>query len=527
MDAAIENAKLALQLDKCRWEDAISEKKLKSKTKNPSATYYPTPVLEIVAINGDYKNPNFRLAWKFNIAGVSVDKAWTVYIDAIDGNLIYKNSLVINDIAGTATTYYNGTRNINCYYDSNSGYYLLLELQRGPYYAQEIYTLDANNDSLPTEGGNVYQTSQYIGSTSTSFTNDPVANNVHWGAEKSYDFFYNLFGRNSFDGQGTFIYNLVHYKYSYNNAFWSAYDTIMCYGDGDGVSMDYVVGIDIIGHEFTHAVTKYSANLQYQMESGALSESFSDIFGTGVEAYALGANSNWLIGENVMLESPYYMRSMENPNATELPDTYDDNLYWVSQVGCVPNGDPASPDYNDLCGVHYNCGVQNFWFFLLVMGGSGVNDIGDSYSVTGISMNDALDIAYRNLTQYLTPTSDYVDAMYGSIAAASDLFGSNSQQKQSVINAWCAVGVGPCSPNVINNRDLTSVKIYPNPANDKIEIQGLQSGIIEIINIQGQIIKTIDIYNKTSIDLTKISCGVYTIKIKTNDGIIVKKLIKE
>ncbi|NIW45715.1 MAG: hypothetical protein GWN30_13480, partial [Gammaproteobacteria bacterium] len=61
-------------------------------------------------------------------------------------------------------------------------------------------------------------------------------------------------------------------------------------------------------------------------------------------------------------------------------------------------------------GVHTNSGVQNYWFYLLSEGGSGVNDNGDAYFVTGIGIEEAAQIAYRNLTVYLMPGSDYPDA---------------------------------------------------------------------------------------------------------------------
>jgi len=118
---------------------------------------------------------------------------------------------------------------------------------------------------------------------------------------------------------------------------------------------------------------------------------------------------------------------MENPNLAGNPDTYR-GTYWYYGPG--DNG-----------GVHTNSGVQNYWFYLLSVGGTGVNDNGDSYSVTGIGIDDAIEIAYRNLTVYLTPTSEYLQARQGSINAAEDLFGIGSQQYSSVIDSWNAVGV--------------------------------------------------------------------------------------
>ncbi|MET1139017.1 M4 family metallopeptidase, partial [Bacillus subtilis] len=73
----------------------------------------------------------------------------------------------------------------------------------------------------------------------------------------------------------------------------------MVYGDGDGYTfVPLSGGLDVIGHELTHAVTERSSNLIYQYESGALNEAISDIFGTLVE-YSDNRNPDWEIGEDI------------------------------------------------------------------------------------------------------------------------------------------------------------------------------------------------------------------------------------
>ena len=260
---------------------------------------------------------------------------------------------------------------------------------------------------------------------------------VHWGMEESYDFYLNTFNRNSFDGAGSLIKQYLNIPSSIvntmpNNAFaLSAPYNIMGYGLGDGVTMSPVVGLDVEGHEFTHLVVNNNGNggLVYQGESGALNESFADIFGTCIEFYS-GVNADWLIGEDVMIGQPF-MRSMSNPNASQNPDTYN-GLHWAN---------PNNLDY-DNGGVHINSGVQNFWFYLLCQGGSGTNDLSNSYSVTGIGITQARAIAYRNLVTYLSPNATYMDAYNGSLQAAQDLYGNPSAQYTAVRQAWYAVGIG-------------------------------------------------------------------------------------
>jgi hypothetical protein len=148
-----------------------------------------------------------------------------------------------------------------------------------------------------------------------------------------------------------------------------------------------------------------------------------------VENYA--GMLSWLIGDRVVLDPPYYMRSMSNPNSgsTRQPDTYMGN-YWEDPYSYFDNG-----------GVHINSGIQNFWFYLLSSGGNGTNDNGDAYSVNGIGITDAQQIAYRNLINYLAPYATHIDAFYGSMHAAEDLFGNPSAQLTAVQQAWYAVGI--------------------------------------------------------------------------------------
>lgn len=266
-------------------------------------------------------------------------------------------------------------------------------------------------------------------------TNVPAGVSVHWATEATYDYYLTKHSRNSYDNNGGRIISYAHFDENLNNAFGGG--GYMLFGDGDGLNCNPLVSVDIVSHEFTHSVTQFSADLIYAYESGALNESFSDIFGTAVEFFVDGSNANWLIGADFALV-PFYIRSMSNPNDSEAPDTYLGNYWWT--------------DPGDNGGVHTNSGVQNFWFYLLSEGGSGVNDNGDAYSVTGIGIEEAAQIAYRNLTVYLMPSSKYSDARLGSLNSAIDLFGVNSPQYQAVMDSWYAVGVylpyvGPYAQN--------------------------------------------------------------------------------
>ena len=318
-----------------------------------------------------------------------------------------------------------------------------------PPYSVELWDYDSGNGDdyggsyslISTTGTQVYSGGGNSGSYVVASLNNPALD-VHWGMEKTFDFYNSVFGRNSFDGAGSTIKNFVNGTMevagTQNNAFAlpAPYD-LMVYGMGDGIEMDPLVGIDVEGHEFTHMVVNYngSGGLTYTGESGALNESFADIFGTCIEFYS-GVSPDWTIGEGLMLSAPY-MRSMSNPSDTSLPvsmrqpDTYSGS-YWANPADLA----------TDHGGVHKNSGVQNFWFYLLSQGGSGTNDIGNAYSVTAIGITQARQIAYRNLTTYLTPSATFYDSYLGSLQSAEDLYGNPSSQYDAVRDAWYAVGIG-------------------------------------------------------------------------------------
>ncbi len=125
-------------------------------------------------------------------------------------------------------------------------------------------------------------------------TGDRDVDSAHDFAQATYSYFLNTHGRNSFDNDGALIVSTVHYGRNYNNAYWDG--SQMVYGDGFAVR-------DVVAHELTHAVTGYTANLEYRWQSGALNESFSDIFGAMVD------RADWLMGEDLAADARWRTRS--------------------------------------------------------------------------------------------------------------------------------------------------------------------------------------------------------------------------
>ncbi|QIX61293.1 T9SS type A sorting domain-containing protein [Hymenobacter lutimineralis] len=428
------NGRLLRGLDKVNTTPAMSEKQALSRALSfVGAKQYMweednsfLPKGELVIVQNDLAKGAGKatLAYKFDVyAKAPVSRAY-IYVDARSGEVVSRNNIIKHAAAtGTFATRYSGTKSSAT--DSYNGTYRLREYTRGN--GIETYNCKKGNSYTAavdfTDADNSW--TEY---NNTNFDN--AALDAHYGAQSTFDYFKNVHGRNSYNNAGAAIKSYVHFDDTpgdgkgYENAYWDG--TRMTYGDGYS-RFDPLTSLDVAAHEIGHAVCSYSANLTYSNESGAMNEGFSDIWGAAVEYYKDPAKATWLIGEDIDKVRPS-LRSMSNPNAESQPDTYK-GTYWYTGTG--DNG-----------GVHTNSGVLNHWFYRLSVGGSGTNDIGSSFSVTGIGIDKAAKIAYRTETVYLTASSNYAAARTGSIQAAKDLYGAGSAEEQAVTNAWYAVGVG-------------------------------------------------------------------------------------
>ncbi len=357
----------------------------------------------------------------------SKDTGMPVYfIDAQTGETVFK----YDDFqTASGASQYSGTVTFDT--SVKSGTYYLEDLTR------KIGTFNYNNGS----------------STRSRFTDsDDNWNNggaqtagvdAHWGATQVYNYYQTTFGRNAIDGNGgplvhqsfvskrtKLITSGVHYGVNYVNAGWTG--SQMIYGDGNGTLSSALTTLDICGHEFTHGVTQYEANLVYSGQSGALNEATSDIFGAMIERYAKGLSANtWKIGEECWTPatSGDALRYMDNPHlASNSGYTADDDPDHYSEryTGTGDNG-----------GVHINSGIANKAFYLMAQGGT--HHLGGS--MTGIGEDAAAAIWYRALTTYMTSSTNFAGARTATLNAANQLYGPASPEYAAVGNAWTLVGV--------------------------------------------------------------------------------------
>jgi Zn-dependent metalloprotease len=257
---------------------------------------------------------------------------------------------------------------------------------------------------------------------------DDSVNEAYDGADKTYTFYKDVYNRDSVDDAGYPLTSCVHFGVDFDNAFWDGQE--MVYGDGSG--QIFQVGsltkaIDVIGHELTHGVTQYTAGLEYHKQSGALNESFSDVFGSLIKQHTLGQTADqadWLIGEGILAPGlGNALRSMSNPGTAFAGDTQPGHMDDYQNL--PDDNDPR----NDNGGVHINSGIPNKAFHLVAT------------AIGGNAWEAPGQIWYQTLTQRLQPTSNFRDAANATIEAAGDLFEADGSEQQAVRKAWEDVGV--------------------------------------------------------------------------------------
>lgn len=415
-DEAIDQALSLSPATQYAWQVDELESDLKETMKDGSATYAPRASLVFYDTQHSTDARQYRLAYEIRIFAIKPFYINTFYIDAVTGDVlkVLKKNQTVN-VEVQAETRYDGVQTITV--DSvGEGTYVLREETRG--IGNGIHTRTLNHEGslyeLSTQGAtDIVEADNY-------FDTDRAANSAHFGAEKTYDYYYDKFGRNSIDGNGLRLMSYVHLGTDVENACWDG--TAMFYGDGTN-GREFTC-LNICGHEITHGLTTYTANLIYEDEPGALNESFSDMFGQAIAYYATDT-LRWTLGDEI----GQVFRDMSNPKSKQNPDTYH-GQYW------------EDPSTSIDAGVHTNSGVGNYWFYLLCQGGEGVNDNGTAYHVDGIGIEKAERIAFYTLTENLVETSDYADTRELSLLVASDLYGDCSDEMLSVAAAWNAVGVG-------------------------------------------------------------------------------------
>ena len=412
------------------WSSRMSENEMLelARQKYPDHQWSPNQTFERVWADPIYPKKSGKLvpAWNVIMHAHTPHARIRFLIEAETGRIILNHSLncAIHDNHGFQSTLYHGIQEIPLSFNRDTG----------------LYFLGANGGLAPirtfrSDGEDWWDSDGVYVESDTAYLSGAI--DAHWAIHQTRDFFYERFGRDGITGTGDTIKSYVFpVSFPYNNAFWDG--EAMYYGAGDTVEYGPFTSIDICAHEYMHGITEFTSGLEYTYESGALNESMSDIFGKILERYKSPSNFSWILGERIILDfSRLGIRDMSDPHNLGDPKYYKGQFWWTNRFD---NG-----------GVHINSGVLNYWFYLMVDGGSGKAEGGEEYSVQGLGWDDATELVYLLLTQYLTPTSQYTDARNESMKIARTLFADDAWKLESVAEAWYAVGLG----HPIRDRDLS------------------------------------------------------------------------
>ena len=411
------------------------------------ADFSPESELVIYTKTGDNES---KLAWHLTIYPSTMER-WEYFVDAKNGSIIHKYNHTCNfygDIgthADHATTPLkekretvesfdllppettnaidlNGiNRQINTY--SINGKHYMIDASQPMFDGAKsefpdntvgvIQTWDFDNQATNTESPKLYHVTSESGN-----WNNPTAVSAQYNAQVSYEYFRTTFNRSSFDGQGGSIISLINVAdedgEGLDNAFWNG--KAMFYGNGRTAFKPIAGALDVGGHEISHGVIRNTANLIYEGESGAINESFADIFGVMID------RDDWLLAEDVVNTDVFTSGAMRN-----IQDPH--NGVNAGDAGWQPKN--VSEQYTgeqDNGGVHRNSGIANYAYYLFA-------------TASEVGKDKAEQVYYRALTTYLTASSQFVDLRLAVLQSATDLHGENSSELEAARAAFDAAGI--------------------------------------------------------------------------------------
>ena len=369
-----------------------------------------------------------RLAWKFEL-GVSLTAHWLVIVDARNGAILTAyNQVTDMNVPGSGVDVFGATQPLNVWQEN--GTFFMTDTTKPMYDPSSdppapdttrggITIFDAQNNSEPPF---FFVTSD---SPTSGWLSDGVSAALNFS--ETYDYFLQQHNRDSYDDQGSSLNAIVRFDQNHANASWNPGLNIMLFGDADL----YAGALDVVGHELTHGVTNFSANLVYQNQPGALNEAFSDIFGQLVEARTEGG-ADWIVGDSL----DEIFRVMDNPSSVEVAPG-SGRFYPQTMSDFFGPNDPflALLVGRDNGGVHINSSIINHTFYLLAEGLSGA-----------IGLQDAGQIFFRALTVHLVANSQFIDTRLACIQSAEEIFGQGSSQVQKTIEAFDGTEIFAAAP---------------------------------------------------------------------------------
>lgn len=394
--------------------------------------YEPEEELVIYTINGT------AILTRHITVFPSVIDRWEYFVDANTGQVLDKfyhtckfhadfeenhnepsNSIIVPPTNTSGQDLNGVNRQLNTWSNGTQNY--LIDISKPMFDAEKsvlpdnavggIVTLDLRGEA-PGQGVKIF----HVTASGNTWGNTNGVS-AHYNADISYEYFRTTFNRNSINGEGGSIISFINVGNpegggDYDNAFWNG--KAMFYGNGDRAFTSLAGSLDVGGHEMSHGVIDNTANLEYRNQSGALNESFADIFGVMID------RDDWKLGEDIVtnLFPSGAMRDMQNPNNGASAD---------GQIGWQPKDmSEFVVTTRDNGGVHINSGIVNRAYYLVA---------------TAIGKDKAEQVYYRALDNYLTASSQFIDLRLAVIKSATDIHGAGSTEVQAAETAFDTVGI--------------------------------------------------------------------------------------
>jgi bacillolysin len=382
-----------------------------------------------------YTGPTAELNYWQKEPGSAVELVWVIevrpdiadwyrfFVSATSGEILEQYRAIQHadgPKTASAQNLLNQTKTINTY-QIGSTYYLIdatrdmfksgqsnTELIQDP--KGVLLTLDIRNEQLD-ESTPLY----HVTSGSNSWS-DKTSVSAHDYGAVAYSYYRNTHSRDSLDGKGSSVISVIHVDNGLDNAFWNG--AAMFYGDGGTSFQPLARANDVAVHEMTHGVIQNTANLEYKYQSGALNESFADVFGVIVDS------NDYLIGEDCTKPGVFptgALRSLQDPHNGG--NDSGDRGWQPRHMNEFLNL-PLSQDNG---GVHGNSGIPN-WAAYKVMNAIGRDKTGRLY--------------YDALANRLLKQSNFVDCRAALEDSAKAIYGNNSTEHNAIKSAFAQVGIG-------------------------------------------------------------------------------------
>ena len=475
---------------KFAWENVSHQTTINNY--NPKWSAHPRSAIKLVVFHPEDQPDNARLTWKIALTP-NLSSHWTYYVDAHTGEILlnyntvckFYHPIVVDEeqeslntsskklnerdlFSGPETAVArdlsNNNRTIRVYEDL--GNFFLLDVSRAMFDAQNsnlpsdptgaIWTIDAQGTAPQNDDFEVVQV----------FTND--RNNwedlssisAHYNAAQAYEYYLNTFNRNSINGQGGNIISIINVAdedgEDMDNAFWNG--VAMFYGNGDRAFSPLAEALDVAGHEMTHGVIQAEANLNYISQSGALNESYADIFGVMID------RDDWQLGEDVVNSNIFRsgaLRDVQNPNNGGRRGDNGWQPAHMDEFVVLPETEEG-----DNGGVHVNSGIPNRAFFLVA---------------NAIGRDRAEQIYYDALQNRLVRSSQFIDMRIAAIEAANALYGQ--AEANAVASAYDAVGIfeaeGTDTQTEFEENDGQEFVLYADANQNVLKIATPNGSIVE------------------------------------------------